>query len=292
MILLRDLASLKQLDGLRSSGPLVLVPTMGALHEGHLSLVRQGSQLGQVVVSIFVNPTQFGPGEDYQSYPRDLEADLALLKPLDVAAVFVPSPEQMYGPGDEVTIQPGSRSRDLCGAGRPGHFSGVLTVVAKLFGMVQPDIAIFGRKDAQQCLVIRQMVENLHLPVRLVDGMTVREPDGLAMSSRNRYLDPDQRQRALCLSRGLGAAEELVRQGERRSEVLVRAMYDQLKDVDSVEYAEVRTVPDLDHPRQVAGMTLLAVAARVGPARLIDNLVLDINEEGIQPGYLLGIGKE
>jgi pantoate--beta-alanine ligase len=292
MELLKTAESLASLDALRGTRPLVLVPTMGALHEGHLSLVRQGTQLGPVVVSIFVNPTQFGPGEDFEAYPRDLQADLDLLAPLGVNAVFAPAVDEVYGGPGEVTVQPGSRSRGLCGGDRPGHFTGVLTVVAKLFGMVRPDVAVFGRKDAQQCLVIGQMVENLKMPVRLVDGPTVREPDGLALSSRNRYLDAGRREQALCLSRALRRAETLLDSGERDPGVLQRDMLEILGQADQVEYAEVRSVPELEQPDRVSGMTLLAVAARVGPARLIDNFVLDVDRSEIRPGCLLGTGKE
>ncbi len=292
MLMLRELSQLKELDALRGARPLVLVPTMGALHEGHLTLVRQAAEMGSVVVSIFVNPTQFGPGEDFASYPRDLQSDCDLLAPLEVAAVFAPAVEDMYTSPDGVMVQPGHRARGLCGAGRPGHFSGVLTVVAKLFGLVQPDIAVFGRKDAQQCLVIRQMVEDLCLPVRLIDGLTVREPDGLAMSSRNRYLHPAERRQALCLSQALKAGEDLLRQGERRREVIEAAMAAILAEADRAEYAVVRQVPDLETPSELDGMTLLAVAGKVGPARLIDNNVWQITPEGLEPGCLLGTGKE
>nr|MEE4269636.1 pantoate--beta-alanine ligase [Candidatus Krumholzibacteria bacterium] len=292
MLMLRERSQLEELDVLRGPRPLVLVPTMGALHEGHLSLVRQAAELGPVVVSIFVNPTQFGPGEDFDSYPRDLQSDCDLLAPLEVAAVFAPAVEEMYGSPDGVMVQPGHRARGLCGAGRPGHFSGVLTVVAKLFGLVQPDIAVFGRKDAQQCLVIRQMVEDLCLPVRLIDGLTVREPDGLAMSSRNRYLNSAERKQALCLSRALKTGEDLLRQGERRREVVEAAMAAILAEADRADYAVVRQVPDLETPSAMAGMTLLAVAGKVGPARLIDNNVWHITPEGLEPGCLLGTGKE
>jgi len=286
--ILRTAADLKRLDKWRDRGNLVLVPTMGSLHEGHLSLVRQAAELGPVVVSIFVNPTQFGPHEDFDSYPRDLESDLALLKPLGVSAVFAPAVSEIYGNPGEVSIQPGNRGVGLCGSDRPGHFSGVLTVVAKLFGLIQPDVAIFGRKDAQQCLVLRQMVENLFMPVRLVDGVTVREPDGLAMSSRNRYLDQGQRSQALCLSRALGLARELLVQGQRSSRVLLGAMETELARSDAMEYAEIRKVPSLEQEETVDGMVLLAVAAKVGPARLIDNLVLEISDAGVTEGYLLG----
>ena len=295
MKVLRTRAELEQLDAWRGAAPLVLVPTMGALHQGHLSLVRLGAELGPVVVTIFVNPTQFGPSEDFDAYPRTLEADLDLLRPLGVKAVFVPEVSEVYGPADgpaQVTVQPGARAAGLCGGDRPGHFAGVLTVVAKLFGMTRPDVAVFGRKDAQQCLVIRQMVEDLHMPVRLVDGPTMREEDGLAMSSRNRYLEGPKRQQALCLVRSLRRAEEMLAAGVRERAVLRQAMLDVLAESDQAEYAEIRRVPDLQEDATLSGMTLLAVAARVGPARLIDNLVLDIQPDGIEPGHLLGPGKD
>lgn len=284
----RTSAELEALSLKQGGRPLVLVPTMGALHEGHLSLVTLGRKFGPVVVSIFVNPTQFGAGEDFESYPRDLESDLSLLGPLGVSAVFAPDVAQMYGAPGEVTVLPGNRGLGLCGEDRPGHFSGVLTVVAKLFGAVRPDIAVFGRKDAQQCLAIDQMVEDLKMGVRLIDGPTVREPDGLAMSSRNRYLDPGQRERALCLSGALNAGRDLLEHGERRREIVAGAMLDFLGPADQVGYAEVRRVPDLAVQEQLAGRVLLAVAARVGPARLIDNIVVDVSEHGVTDGFLLG----
>jgi pantoate--beta-alanine ligase len=278
-------------SGLRDR-PLVLVPTMGALHQGHLSLVELGAVSGPVVVSIFVNPTQFGEGEDFGSYPRDLESDLALLAPLGVEVVFAPGVTEMYGAPGEVTVQPGRRAEGLCGGDRPGHFTGVLTVVAKLFGAVRPDVAVFGRKDAQQCLVIGQMVEDLKMPVGLIDGPTVREPDGLAMSSRNRYLDEAQREQSLCLYRALSAGRRLLEEGERRRNAILEVMSGELAAADSVEYAEVRRVPDLAIAPELSGRTLLAVAARVGPARLIDNFVLDVSGDLVTDGHLLGRAKE
>ncbi len=288
MEILRTAAELARLDQWRGAGPLVLVPTMGALHPGHLSLVETGAALGPVVVSIFVNPTQFGPGEDLASYPRDLAADLAMLEPLGVKAVFAPEVDQMYGQPGEVTVQPGSRGQGLCGGDRPGHFSGVLTVVAKLLGLVRPEVAIFGRKDAQQCLVIRQMVEDLCIPVALVDGPTVREADGLAMSSRNRFLNAEQRVQALCLSRGLQKARAALAEGARRREILLALLLEELGAADKIEYAEIRQVPDLEETAVLSGTILLAVAARVGPARLIDNLVLELDEGDVSDGFLMG----
>lgn len=288
MEILRTSGDLYRLNKWRAGKNLVLVPTMGALHEGHLSLVRQACEIGHVVVSIFVNPTQFAPNEDFDAYPRDLDADLALLEPLNVAAVFAPSVGEVYGQQGGVSVQPGNRGVGLCGADRPGHFSGVLTVVAKLFGLIQPNVAVFGRKDAQQCLVIRQMVEDLFMPIRLVDGVTVRENDGLALSSRNRYLDMQQREQALCLSRALQKGRQLVEDGDRSCGSIILAMEKELALADAFEYAEIRSVPGLEQTTHASGMTLLAVAAKVGPARLIDNLVLDISDSGVRDGYLLG----
>ena len=289
MIVMQGAGELAGLDQLRTPGPLVLVPTMGALHEGHLSLVEQGAALGTVVVTIFVNPTQFGPGEDFAAYPRDLASDLALLEGTSAAAVFAPAVADMYGPPGEVTVRAGRRAEGLCGASRPGHFDGVLTVVAKLFGMVRPDIAIFGRKDAQQCLVIEQMVHDLRLPVRLVDAPTVREPDGLAMSSRNRYLDTAQRGRATCLSRALSRGRALLAEGVRERGAIEAAMTGELAASDSVDYAALRVLPELGAPARVPdGRVVLAIAAKVGPARLIDNVALEIGAHGVVETNLLG----
>ena len=288
MEICRTTAELAVQETLRVDKPLVLVPTMGALHEGHLSLVRLARKLGPVVVSIFVNPTQFGAGEDFDAYPRDLADDLAMLEPLGVEAVFTPEVSQMYGDNGEVTVLPGHRALGLCGGDRPGHFTGVLTVVAKLFGVVRPDVAVFGRKDAQQCLAISQMVEDLKMPVRLIDGPTIREPDGLALSSRNRYLDARDRDRALCLFKCLNAGRQLLDAGERRRDAVVEVMMQALTAADRVEYAEVRRVPDLEDEEHVTGRTLLAVAAQVGPARLIDNFVLEVTDQGVADGFLLG----
>ena len=296
MQVIHEPADLDRLSDVRRDGPLVLVPTMGALHEGHLELVRHGRDLGPVVVTIFVNPTQFGRGEDFAAYPRTLDDDLAKLDPLGVQVVFAPSTETMYGPsadsGAGVTVQPGRRAEGLCGARRPGHFAGVLTIVAKLFNLIAPQVAVFGRKDAQQCLVIDEMVSDLKMPIRLLDVPTIREPDGLAMSSRNRYLEGDQRQRALGLYHALERARSLLEEGCRDASVLSDAMRQEMAATDGVEYAEIRRVPDLDPCSDVAGRTLLAVAARVGPARLIDNLVLEIDSDGVRDSHLLGTGGE
>jgi len=285
MDLIRDIDGLTRLDGLRSTG-LTLVPTMGALHEGHLALVRQAVTLGPTVVSIFVNPAQFGPGEDYDRYPRDLDADLALLEPLDVKAVFAPSAEMMYPADGAVTVQPGRFADGMCGAGRPGHFAGVLTIVAKLLNLVRPRTAIFGRKDAQQVLVIDQMVRDLNLPVRLLDLPTVREADGLALSSRNRYLTEDERRKALCLVRALRSVRGLLEKGERRTD-FVEEVLNFVMTEGELEYAEIRALPAFERPEILDGRVLFAVAARFGDTRLIDNSVLMLTDETVSGTSLL-----
>jgi len=283
-----DLATFKeQRDTAR---PLVLVPTMGALHPGHLSLVERGAEVGDVLVSIFVNPTQFGPGEDFDAYPRDLQHDLDLLAPLGPVAVFAPARREMYPREVGVSVQPGPAAEGLCGASRPGHFSGVLTVVLKLLNLVGPDVAVFGRKDAQQCLVIGEMVRDLDVPVRLIDHPTMRETDGLAMSSRNAYLAPDARVRALALPRALDAARAALEAGERGVGRLIALMENELALTDALEYAEIRRVDDLTIPETASGRLLLAVAARVEPTRLIDNLVLEVSDTDVCEATLLEEG--
>ncbi|MBC8426739.1 pantoate--beta-alanine ligase [bacterium] len=284
--MIRTREELVRLEPLRTKGPLVLVPTMGALHEGHLSLVRRAGELGRVVVSIFVNPTQFGPGEDFADYPRMLDRDLEAMAGLAPAAVFAPSVEEMYTVRGGAAVAPGPRADVFCGARRPGHFQGVLTVVAKLFNLIRPDVAVFGRKDGQQCLVIEEMVRDLDFPVALVDAPTLREPDGLAMSSRNRYLDADARRRATCLWRALVAVHNLLSDGERETAALEDQLALHLAEADVVDYAEVRAVPDLSRSPRVDGRVIAAIAAHVGPARLIDNLVLDVTTAGVAESTL------
>lgn len=286
--LLRDVAQLRATSrSWRAAGrPVVLVPTMGDLHEGHLSLVRAGAAVGPVMVSIFVNPTQFGPGEDYERYPRDLEADLDRLAELGVEAVFAPAPGTMYAPGASTWVEVEGITDVLCGAHRPGHFRGVTTIVAQLLIAAEPDVACFGQKDAQQCLVIDRMVRDLHLPVRLLLAPTVRDDDGLALSSRNRYLDPAAREQARRLPAALRAGRALLEGGERESAAVEAAMRAVLAPL-RLDYAELRTVPDLGHPATAGGRVLLAAAAHVGPARLIDNLVLQLDGDGARPAPLL-----
>ncbi len=274
--------TISTLDDLRSarlsfSGTVGLVPTMGYLHEGHLSLVRRArEECDRVVVSIFVNPTQFGPSEDLAKYPRDLERDLSLLEPLGTDLVWTPSAEIMYPKGYQTWVEVEAISRPLEGAMRPGHFRGVTTVVAKLFNAVQPHRAYFGQKDAQQAAVIRQMTRDLNFPIKIVICPTVREADGLAMSSRNVYLDPEQRKAATVLFRSLSAAKELYEAGERNAETLRGKMKEvlagePLAEMQYVSCADYDTLEELD---EVKGKALLSMAVFVGKTRLIDNFVL------------------
>jgi pantoate--beta-alanine ligase len=263
----------------RAGRSIGLVPTMGAFHGGHLSLIRRArEQCDVVVVSLFVNPTQFAPGEDLESYPRDEARDAGLAEAEGVDLLFAPSAEEVYPDGFATTVTVGGLAEVLDGApGRRGadHFAAVATVVAKLFNMVGPDVAYFGQKDAQQTLVIRRLVRDLNLPVRIEVCPTVRDRDGLALSSRNAYLSPDERLRALGLSRALRAAEATVEAGRIDAGAVLDAARGEL-DAHGIEpeYLELRSVPDLSPVDRVNGSTLLAVAARVGRARLIDNTVL------------------
>lgn len=274
MKLVRTVADLRA-DLAERSGRVGLVPTMGYLHEGHLSLLRRAREECDVVVmSLFVNPRQFGPNEDFEAYPRDEERDTRLAREAGVDVLFAPSIEEVYPDGFSTTIHVAGVSEGLCGAHRPGHFDGVATIVCKLFNMARPDVAYFGQKDAQQVAVIRRLVRDLDIPVELEVCPTVREPDGLALSSRNVYLSPEERQRALGLSRALRAAEEVVASGERDAEAVLAAARAALGDLEP-EYLELRSADDLAPVERVNGSTLLAVAAKVGRARLIDNVVLE-----------------
>lgn len=262
----------------RDHDRLGFVPTMGFLHEGHLSLVQAAkARMGAVACSIFVNPTQFAAGEDLARYPRDLERDLALLEAAGCDLVFTPEPMTIYPPGFSTRIEVDGVTESLEGAVRPGHFSGVATVVTKLFNMVQPDAAWFGQKDAQQCAVIRRMVRDLDLPVEIVVAETVREPDGLAMSSRNVYLQPDERQAALCLIRALRAAESIFNAGERDADALRDAMAEALaaEPMARPDYVSIADPDSLDELDQLDGRGAVAsLAVRIGKTRLIDNLLL------------------
>ncbi len=259
--------------------PTALVPTMGYLHEGHLSLVRAArADCASVVVSIFVNPTQFSPTEDLAAYPRDLERDLALLESEGVDLVWMPTAESMYPNGYQTWVSVDEMTLPLEGSMRPGHFRGVTSVVAKLFNAVQPDKAYFGQKDAQQALVIQQMVRDLNFPLQVVICPIVREPDGLAMSSRNTYLAPQQRQAATVLWRALNAAHTAYRSGEKSGECLRQVMADTinaepLARLQYVSCADPQTLQEIEGGIQ--GRALLSMAVFVGKTRLIDNILLE-----------------
>jgi len=260
-----------------------LVPTMGALHEGHLSLVREARERADAVVAtIFVNPTQFGPQEDFGKYPRTLESDLQLLGQAGCDLVFLPSQDEMYPPGFSTYVDPPAAAQPLEGVCRPGHFRGVTTVVLKLFGIVPADFAFFGQKDFQQALVIRRMVEDLNVPIEIVTCPTIREPDGLALSSRNRYLSAGERQQALALSRSLQLAETLVRGGERSAASIVERMRAVLREagIERIDYVALADPETLTEKSRIEGPTVALVAAFVGTTRLIDNRVLHQPEPG------------
>lgn len=255
------------------------VPTMGALHEGHLSLVGIArGHSDRVVASVFVNPTQFGPNEDFTRYPRQPEKDADMLKAAGCDLLFLPEVETMYPPGNTVYVDLGSPAEGLEGHFRPGHFRGVATVVALLFNLVQPDVAVFGEKDAQQLAVIRKLVRDLHFPVQIVPGPTVREDDGLAMSSRNAYLNPEERRAASVLHRSLRAAGEAIAAGERRGDEVRRILSEMLNSepLARVEYAEVVDAETFQPVETLKGRLVLPLAVRVGGTRLIDNLQLAV----------------
>ncbi len=265
-------------DEMRTSGQKIgLVPTMGALHEGHLGLVRQAARASdQVVVSIFVNPIQFGPNEDLDTYPRDLGRDLEQVASAGGQWVYAPSADEMYPDGYATYVSVDRLSEHLCGPRRPGHFRGVATVVTKLFAAAKPHIAIFGRKDAQQACIIQRLVRDLHLDVEIRLAPTVREPDGLAMSSRNSRLSEVERREATVLYQALQEARSLVQAGERGADILLEAVRFRVDGQSRarLEYVEAVDAVDLQPVQKVSGRTLLAVAARFGKTRLIDNIVL------------------
>jgi pantoate--beta-alanine ligase len=269
---------------------IALVPTMGALHEGHLSLVRAAcGRADYVVVSVFVNPTQFGPGEDFESYPRDLDADLRLLAAEGVDLVFAPSAAVMYAPDASVTVDPGALAEYWEGEIRPGHFTGVATVVTKLLSIVRPDLAYFGEKDYQQLQVVRRIVHDLDLGVSVVGRPIVRDRDGLALSSRNVHLSESQRAAALAIPAALEAAAEALAWGEREARALERAMFGRFAGVDDLwlDYAVVVDPDTLEPLETVDAPARALVAARVGDIHLIDNCELippiDPAPEGEQP---------
>ncbi|HEV3030918.1 MAG TPA: pantoate--beta-alanine ligase [Polyangia bacterium] len=255
---------------------VAFVPTMGALHEGHVSLLREGRRRGdRLALSIFVNPTQFGPKEDLSRYPRDLPGDLAKAASAGTDVAYVPDAADVYPPGFQTYVQVRELEQGLCGGARPGHFMGVATVVCKLFNVVRPQVALFGEKDFQQLAVIRRMVTDLDLGVEIAGMPIVREPDGLAMSSRNAYLSPDERRRALALARALSTARARAEAGERYAAALVSTARSVLEgEVDRVDYVELRDATTLAPVTRLDREGVLLVAALVGKARLIDNVRL------------------
>jgi len=291
LLLVETVAELREhVARARSGGRRVgLVPTMGALHDGHLSLVRHASaDCGLVVVSVFVNPSQFGAGEDLERYPRDLDRDAALAREEGAALVFAPSFDEVYPHGFATTVEVAGLGDTLCGAPAhrgPAHFRGVATVVAKLLNMCGPDVAYFGAKDFQQAIVIRRLVADLNIPVRIEVCPTVRDRDGLALSSRNAYLSSREREDALSLKCALDAAERAIRDGEsdpRRLAEAARAELD--RPGVEAEYVEVVSARDLTPLERLEGEVLIAIAARVGGVRLIDNVVVNLTQEGVSNG--------
>lgn len=254
------------------------VPTMGALHSGHISLIeRAKKESGFVVVSIFVNPTQFGPNEDFEKYPRPIEKDLQICRENGVALVFTPSSDEIYS-GEQLTwVNVDKLTESLCGRSRPGHFRGVTTVCAKLFNIAMPDFAFFGQKDAQQAIVIKRMVADLNMPMEIIICPTVREEDGLAMSSRNKYLNPQERKDAPLIYKSLQKVSELVKTGISDSAVISKEIKKILAESQkiAVEYVEIVNFETLEPQKIAKGKTIIAVAAKIGLTRLIDNIILD-----------------
>jgi pantoate--beta-alanine ligase len=277
MLVLEDIDKCRtSIDEVRRSGQTVgLVPTMGALHKGHLSLIHAARERCDfVAVTIFVNPTQFGPGEDYESYPRTREADLLTCERAGVDVVFMPSETAMYPEGAKTTVHVREVSDGLCGAGRPGHFDGVATICTKLFNILPAHQAFFGEKDYQQMVMIRRMVRDLDQPIEIVACPTVREPDGLAMSSRNAYLSASEREQAAGLSRGLFAARDRIVNGERDATDIVGGIRDEILSTGSagIEYIEVVDPETLASVKTITGSVRICLAVRIGRCRLIDNV--------------------
>ena len=262
----------------RRAGKTVgFVPTMGALHEGHASLMRASVDQNDVsVISIFVNPAQFAPHEDLDTYPRTFEADCAMAEDIGIDAAYVPKATEMYSAGYATYVLVGRITERLCGASRPTFFRGVSTVVTKLFNAVRPDRAYFGQKDAQQAAVIRRMTRDLDFGIEIIELPIVREPDGLALSSRNQYLSAEERQRALCLSRAVLGAQDMLEAGERDAAKIVATVRETMADVD-IDYVELVDAEEITPVDRVEGTVLLAVAAKVGSARLIDNIKFTAN---------------
>jgi len=265
----------------RSKGKIIgFVPTMGALHIGHISLIEKAKQQTDfVVVSIFVNPTQFGPGEDFKKYPRPLSADLKICRKAGVDVVFAPATEQMYPKENLTWVNVGKLTEQLCGRFRPGHFSGVTTVCAKLFNIVAPDIAFFGQKDAQQAIVIKRMVADLNMPLKIIVCPTVRQADGLAVSSRNQYLTRQQKKDAPLIYKSLQKCQKLIEDGVTDSKTIINQMRKILQQAPSIkiEYISIVDADTLQELKKITGKVLTVVAVKIGSTRLIDNILVDVN---------------
>jgi len=277
--IIRSAGSMKKLsDGFRKKGLSIgFVPTMGYLHDGHLSLVKEAKRQNDiVVVSIFVNPTQFGPEEDLKKYPRDLKRDLIMLSKYKVDIVFHPGAGEIYPDGYKTCIEVKGLSDKLCGASRPGHFKGVATIVAKLFNIVRPDAAYFGEKDHQQQGIIKKMVKDLNMGVKIISMPTVREKDGLAMSSRNKYLSKDEREKALAINKALKFAKGLAGSGVKSSVKVKTAMSKLMRTAKGlkIDYISICDPETLEEKRTIKGKTLIAIAVYIGRTRLIDNIVI------------------
>jgi len=270
---------------LKSKGKTIgFVPTLGYLHEGHLSLVRSSVQrTDTTVVSIFVNPTQFGPKEDFKDYPRDIKKDIKILKREGVDYLFLPDTEEMYPQGYKTYAEVQDLEEKLCGLYRPGHFKGVCTVVLKLFNIVNPDSAFFGQKDAQQAIILKKMVEDLNLEVKIEVLPLVRDEDGLALSSRNEYLNSEERQAALALPRSLQEAKKMIKEGERRAAVIIEKMKEIIgkEPLAKIDYVEIVDLDELDPVEEIEKEALVALAVFVGKTRLIDNMIIEIHRTGM-----------
>jgi len=283
MKIVRTIAEMKKIvRELSSQGKRIgLVATMGFLHEGHLALVRESLQESDVtVVSIFVNPTQFGPKEDFKQYPRDLDRDTQILKKMGVEVIFCPEAEEMYPEGYRTYVEVKKLQDKLCGQTRPRHFRGVCTIVLKLFQIIRPDVSFFGQKDAQQAIILKKMVKDLDLDVKIEVIPIVRDEDGLALSSRNKYLSPEGRKAALCLSKSLDEAQTMIEKGEREANTILNRMKDIIdqEPLAKIDYIEIVDEEDLNSLSRIKGEALIALAVYIGDVRLIDNTFIQLKE--------------
>ena len=269
-------------EGLRLAGEKIgLFPTLGFLHDGHLELIKQGRKHADVLVmSLFVNPIQFGPNEDLDKYPRDIEGDIQKAEAKGVDIVFLPSPKEMYPDGFQSSVKVKTITNFLCGKSRPGHFEGVTTVITKLFNIIKPHFALFGQKDFQQLAVIKRMVKDLNIDVEIIEVPIVREHDGLAMSSRNKYLNPEERKSALCIKKSIDMAVKMAGEGELHSEKVISAIKDQIESFPytNIEYINICDPETLEDINILKDKSLLAMAVKVGNTRLIDNCVIDVTK--------------